>query len=267
MPESDDFESRVEYYTRNISETAARRLAYFSDITKIGEIMLFMDDRIDASTVRELLGDAPISIMPKLIEVPKSVAGFNNIYSVRFGNYFDERLNDYDYIIQLDDDMFLLSPFSFESVLTALPIDIQLFCFQHVPENEEYRPALYYHHSPEINGKLKEFMQENFGRVYATDKIDAPFPAGGFQIMRNPYPEFEAFVNEYADLMLDDEVLLEVWKYGFEYPLGRLNELVPECWAPFYHDEYKQGFLNVGVPLDRIPDRLLQTIKKALDKD
>ena len=260
-PNHEDFDARIRYYSRNIAN-AAKRLAYFSDITKIGEIMLFMDDRIDTETVQELLGDAPVSIMSKHIEVPESVVDYHNIYSVRFSNYRDERLNNYDYIIQIDDDIWLRSYLSFETVLNALPADINLFCYQHSPDGD-YRSSLYYHHSPEINQKLTEFMQENFGRLYASEEVEAIFPAAGFQILRYPYPEFDAFVSDH-DFILNDEVLLDIWKYALMKPLGRFQdyEILPESWAPFYHEE-EEGFVNVGVPMSIVPDGTLAKLNET----
>ena len=265
-PNVADFDARIRYYARNIA-IAAKRLLYFSDIGSLGKLFIFVDDRIDIELVRQLMGDIPFIFIQKKLATNKTLRDYNTLFSLRFMNYSSPILQDYDYVIQMDDDFWLLSSLSFESALNNLPADTNLFCYQHQQSDENFRPFSYFRSSSEeINEKLKEFMLSNFGRLYAPAEGNPPFPFGGFQILRQPYPEIEAFVSEHSDFLIDDEVLLDIWKYALGKPLGRLNDIIPEAWAPFYFDGFK-GFLNVGVRPEDITDDLINKLKNALDKD
>ena len=262
-PNHEDFDARIRYYSRNIAN-AAKRLLYFSDIGSLGELYIFVDDRIDIELVKQLIGDIPFRFIQKEIAVDEERRDWTGLHSTRFTNYSSPALKDYDYIIQMDDDMWLISPLSFESVLDNLPSDINLFCQQYeVDDDDDPRRRAYNSSSEEINEKVKEFMLSNFGRLYAPTEGNPPFPLGSLQILRYPYPEFDAFVSDH-DFILNDEVLLDIWKYGLGKPLGRFQdyEILPESWAPFYH-EGEEGFVNVGVPMSIVPDGTLAKLNET----
>ena len=260
-PILDDFDARIKYYSKNIA-IAIARLRQFSDINEFGDIYLFVDDRIDINRIA-IPGCITVS---KTLELRGKFADSNPLYTTRFKNYSNERLTDYEVIMQFDDDVWLVGELSFEELLGKLDEDVRFFWYQYDidPEND-HRLTTYPHYyeyiDPHVDSQLKKYMLTNFDRLYAPEPDDPHplFPSAGFQIFRNPYPEFMEFVDKHS-FILDDEILVDIWKYAYGNPLGLLNDFVPWVWVPYYYDEF-QGMLNVGAHSDDIPEDILEKIK------
>ena len=258
-PILDDFDARIQYYSKNIT-IAIARLRQFSDINEFGDIYLFVDDRIDINRIA-IPGCITVS---KTLQVPDEYVDYTSLFTTRFANYKSEQLTDYEFIMQLDDDFWLISELSFEELLSRLDENTRLYCYQHaINLSNNYRGHLYGATYADENSQLEKYMLTNFDRLHAPEPDDPHpiVPFAGLQIFRTPYPEFMEFVDKHW-FITDDEILLDIWKYCYGNPLGILNDFLSQVWAPYYRDGF-QGLVNVGARSDDVPEDIREKLKEA----
>ena len=258
-PAAPNFDEIIKYHSRNMT-VSIQRLRTLSDVNDCADIFLFLDDRIPPERVN--IPGCIVESKPFLIpEAYQSYQNFTVLYTNRFTTYAHPQLADYDFIILLDGNFWMIGEHSFEHKVGQLDEDIHLYCYQH-DLGKAFREEIYQkafeltRKGEQVDGQrhLDEYMLKHFQRLHAPPPGESPiFPFGGFQICRNNAPEIIEFARNHIDFIMDDEVLLDIWKYGYEKPLGRANEIIPESWAPTYEPGFT-GFVQISCHPDQMTE-------------